>query len=113
LLPPGEFIDPIERPLEQANAFERLQRNSSIRPGQRKYGPQRTMRTDAAEQNILQRRKTADQMMLLKNHSRAPAVFLQRTAIPENRTPVFDDDIALGWCNQPVQASKQGRLARP
>jgi hypothetical protein len=53
LLPPGKFVHPIKRALKQANAFERLQRNSLIQPRQRKYRSQRTVRADAAEQNVL------------------------------------------------------------
>jgi hypothetical protein len=51
--------------------------------------------------------------MLLEDHSRSPAMFPQRAATPENRTPAFDDDVTVSWRNQPIQASKQGRLARP
>ena len=68
---------------------------------------------DAAEQNVLQRRKAADQMVLLEDHSRSAAVFPQRPATPEDRTPAFDDDIALGRLDQSIHASKQRRLARP
>ncbi len=75
LLPAGEFIRPIKRALEQTNPFERLQGDEAIRPRQRKHGPQGAVRADAAEQNVLERREAADQMMLLEDHSGASAVF--------------------------------------
>jgi hypothetical protein len=71
------------------------------------------MRANAADQNILQRREATDQMMLLEDHSRSSTMVPQRAAALENRTPAFDDDIALSRLNQPIQASKQRGLACP
>jgi hypothetical protein len=61
---------------------------------------------NATQKDILQRGEAADEMMLLKDHSRPATMFPQRAATLENRATVVGDDVALTWRNQPVHASE-------
>src|SRR5579872_108902 len=111
LLSTGELVRAIKGAIDQPDPVERLQREQAVCAWQGKQRSQDAMCADAAEQDILQGRQAANQMMLLEDHARSLPVFTERAAIPKDRAQAVDDNITLRRPHQSVHTSKQGRLA--
>lgn len=84
LLAAGELVRSAERAIQQLHAVERCERLPTLGAGRWQQRSPRRIESQAADQNVLQRREPADQVMLLKDHGRALAVTPQRRSAGEN-----------------------------
>jgi hypothetical protein len=77
----------------------------------RQQRPQRRVEPKPAEQDVLQRRMPADQMVLLEDHGRLPAVTAQRPCADEDRLVIASGNGTTRGSDQPVQTSQQRGFA--
>jgi hypothetical protein len=113
LLAAGQLVGAAERPVQQFNPIENLERQAALGSTWRQQRPQRRVEPKPAEQDVLQRRMPADQMVLLEDHGRLPAVTAQRCSAREDRLVIAANDGATRRPGEPVQASQQRGFAGP
>jgi hypothetical protein len=110
---PPDSSSAAERPIQQLNPIENLERQAALGSTRREQRAQGGVEPEPAEQHILQRRMAGDQMMLLEYHGRLPAVTAQRCSAREDRLIIAADDGATRRPGKPVQASQQRGFAGP
>ncbi len=84
LLAAGQLVGAAERPVQQFNPIENLERQAALGSTGGKQRAQRGVESKPAEQHVLQRRVPGDQVMLLEYHGRLPAVTAQRCSARED-----------------------------
>jgi hypothetical protein len=111
LLAAGKLVGAAERPVPQFNPIKNLERQAALGSTWRQQRPQRRVEPKPAEQDVLQRRMPADQMVLLEDHGRLPAVTAQRPCADEDRLVIASGNGTTRGSDQPVQTSQQRGFA--
>ncbi len=84
LLAAGQLVRPAQRSIQQLHPVERFESQPTLGVPRRQQRLPGGVERQSADQNVLQRREPADQMMLLKDHGGALAVTPQRRSAGEN-----------------------------
>lgn len=113
LLTAGKFVGPAERPVEQLNAVEHLERLATLGPRGWKQRPQRAVKRETAEHDICQYRLTTNEVMLLENHRGLLTLTPQARRAAEDRLSGRRENIAPRWPYQSVETAQESRFARP
>jgi len=113
LLTAGQFIGPAERAVQEFHAIQRLEGLPTLaaaRRQQRLYGP---VEGEPADQHVLQRAQSADQMVLLEDHRRPAPMAAQRHTAGEDRAVAAPPHVAVRGPHQSVEAAQERRFSRP
>ena len=111
LLAAGELISAIESAVGESDAIERFERKDAIVAREWEHCSERSMSREASNQDVLERGKAPDEMVLLKDHPCASAVMTQCGSSREDRAELITNDIALRRPYEAIQRTQQCGLA--
>jgi hypothetical protein len=111
LLPAGKLVGAVECPVGKTDPVERLQREQAVCARQRKNRPRDAVRSEPSRQHVVERRKPADQMMLLEHHPGPSPMRPQLGAAGEDRSAPLNANLTRGRAHEPIEAAQQRRFS--